>query len=153
MVRLEREVIERVSAGSSVVAPIAEYADPSRYPQLGDNQKRQAILRAVLATQDQFVALQGTAGSAKSTAAGILREIAEEHGFRVKGLAPTGKARDALLEKGIPSETLQLHLIRARGENRQLALIRCTSLMKRASPRPDRCAPFSTRSVRRIMCC
>ena len=36
----------------------------------------------------------------------------------MKGLAPTGKARDALQEKGIPSETLQLHLIRARGEDR-----------------------------------
>jgi hypothetical protein len=33
-------------------------------------------------------------------------------------LAPTGKARDALQEKGIPSETLQLHLVRARGEDR-----------------------------------
>ncbi len=117
MLRLEREVIERVSAGSGIVAPIAEHADLARYPQLADNPKRQEILRAILATHDQFVALQGTAGSAKSTAAGILREMGEQHGFRVKGLAPTGKARDALQEKGIPSETLQLHLIRARSED------------------------------------
>jgi conjugative relaxase-like TrwC/TraI family protein len=117
MIRLEREVLERVGAGVGSVSPIAEYADLSRYPQVADNPKRQEILRGILATQDQFVALQGTAGSAKSTAAGIVREIAEEHGFRVKGLAPTGKARDALQEKGISSETLQLHLIRARGED------------------------------------
>ena len=118
MIRLEREVMERVSAGTGRVSPIVEHADLSCYPQLADNPKRQEILRAILATQDQVVALQGTAGSAKSTAAGILREIAERHGFRVKGLAPTGKARDALQEKGIPSETLQLHLIRSRGQNR-----------------------------------
>jgi conjugative relaxase-like TrwC/TraI family protein len=118
MVRLEREVMERVSAGAGIVSPIAERVDLSRYPQLADNPKRQEILRAILATKDQVVALQGTAGSAKSTAAGILREIVEEHGFRVKGLAPTGKARDALQEKGISSETLQLHLIRARGQDR-----------------------------------
>ncbi len=118
MIRLEREVIGRVRAGIGTVSPIAERVDLSRYPQLAENPKRQEILRAILATQDQVVALQGTAGSAKSTAAGIIREIAEEHGFQVKGLAPTGKARDALQEKGIPSETLQLHLIRARGENR-----------------------------------
>ena len=117
MVRLEREVIDRVRTASGIVAPIAEHANLSRYPQLADNPRRQEILRAIVATRDQFVALQGTAGSAKSTAAGILREIAEEHGFRVKGLAPTGKARDALQEKGIPAETLQLHLIRARGED------------------------------------
>ena len=115
MVRLEREVMERVAAGTGMVSPITERVDLSRYSQLADNPKRQEILRAILATEDQVVALQGTAGSAKSTAAGILREIAEQHGFRVKGLAPTGKARDALQEKGIPSETLQLHLIRARG--------------------------------------
>ena len=133
MVRLEREVIERASAGRGMVSPIAEHADVSRYPQLSDNPKRQEILRAILATQDQVVALQGTAGSAKSTAAGILREIAEQHGFRVQGLAPTGKARDALQEKGISSETLQMHLIRARGagSGRQTRT-RSTSLMKRA---------------------
>jgi conjugative relaxase-like TrwC/TraI family protein len=118
MIRLEREVIERVGAGTGMVSPIAERADLSAFSQLADNPKRQEILRAILATRDQVVALQGAAGSAKSTAAGIVREIAEENGFRVKGLAPTSKARDALQEKGIPSETLQLHLIRARGEDR-----------------------------------
>jgi AAA domain len=117
MVRLEREVVERVAAGRGMVSPITEHVDLTRYSQLADNPKRQEILRAILSTRDQVVALQGTAGSAKSTAAGILREIAEQHGFRVKGLAPTGKARAALQEKGIVSETLQLHLIRARGED------------------------------------
>jgi conjugative relaxase-like TrwC/TraI family protein len=115
MIRLEREVIEQVRAGGSRVSPITEHADLSRHTQLAENPKRREIVEAILAARDQVVALQGTAGSAKSTTAGILRQIAEQHGFRVKGLAPTGKARDALQEKGIPSETLQLHLIRARG--------------------------------------
>jgi conjugative relaxase-like TrwC/TraI family protein len=118
MIRLEREVMERVVSGAGMVSPVAERINLSRYSQLADNPKRQEILRAILATRDQVVALQGTAGSAKSTAAGILREIAEQHGFRVKGLAPTGKARDSLEEKGISAETLQLHLIRARGADR-----------------------------------
>ena len=117
MVRLEREVIERVGSGLGTVEPILEHANLSRYSQLADNPKRQEILRGILATRDQVVALQGAAGSAKSTAAGIVREIAEQNGFRVKGLAPTGKARDALEEKGIPSDTLQLHLIRARSQD------------------------------------
>jgi conjugative relaxase-like TrwC/TraI family protein len=116
MLRLEREVIERVGAGLGIVEPVLENADLRRYSQLADNLKRQEILRAILATRDQVVALQGTAGSAKSTAAGIVREIAEQNGFRVKGLAPTGRARDALEEKGIRSETLQLHLIRSRSQ-------------------------------------
>jgi ATP-dependent exoDNAse (exonuclease V) alpha subunit len=113
--RLEREIIERVAAGRDSVTPITLDADLSRYTQLTDNPKRQEVLRGILGTSDQVVALQGTAGSAKSTAAGIIRDFAEEQGFRVKGLAPTGKARDSLQEKGISSETLQLHLIRSRG--------------------------------------
>jgi ATP-dependent exoDNAse (exonuclease V) alpha subunit len=115
MIRLEREVIEQIRAGAGMVSPIAEHAKLSRHTQLAENPKRREILEAILATRDQVIALQGTAGSAKSTTAGILRQIAEQHGFHVKGLAPTGKARDALQEKGILSETLQLHLIRARG--------------------------------------
>jgi conjugative relaxase-like TrwC/TraI family protein len=115
MIRLEREVIEQVRAGTGMVSPIADHADLRGHAQLAENPKRREILEAILATRDRVVALQGTAGSAKSTTAGILRQIAEQHGFRVKGLAPTGKARDALQEKGIPSETLQLHLIRSRG--------------------------------------
>jgi ATP-dependent exoDNAse (exonuclease V) alpha subunit len=120
MIRLEREVIERVRAGAGMVAPIADCPDLSRHAQLAENPKRREILEAILATRDRVVALQGTAGSAKSTTAGILCQIAEQHGFHVKGLAPTGKARDALREKGIPSETLQLHLIRARCEDRSV---------------------------------
>ncbi len=102
MIRLEREVIEQVRAGADMVAPIAQHADLRGHAQLAENPKRREILEEILATRDQVVALQGTAGSAKSTTAGILRQISEQHGFRVKGLAPTGKARDACGRKASP---------------------------------------------------
>jgi hypothetical protein len=109
---MEREVLAYVAAGRGSVEPICKNADLSRYPQLADNPQRQEVIRRILSTADRVVALNGIAGSAKSTSAGIIREIAEAEGYRVKGLAPTGKARDALIEKGIDAETLQMHLLR-----------------------------------------
>lgn len=44
---------------------------------------------------------------------GIIREIAEKHRYEVKALAPTSRARNALQESGVQSETLQKHLLRA----------------------------------------
>ncbi len=117
--QLERETVERVLRGRNAVEPILENADLSRYKQLADNLPRQQILRDILGTRDQIVALNGAAGSAKSTAAGILRELAETQGYRVKGLAPTGTATAALRDKGISADTLQMHLTQARTGQRQ----------------------------------
>jgi hypothetical protein len=113
MVRMECEVMAFVAGGRDSVDPIRQNADLSRYQQLADNPQRQEVLRRILSTRDQVVALNVVAGSAKSTAAGMICEIAEAEGYRVKGLAPTGKARDALSEKGLSSETLQMHLLNA----------------------------------------
>ncbi len=106
----ERATVERVLAGQNTVEPILQNADLSRFQQLADNPKRQQILRDILGTRDQIVALNGAAGSAKSTAAGILKEFAEARGFRVRGLAPTGSATQELSGKGIVSTTLQRHI-------------------------------------------
>jgi conjugative relaxase-like TrwC/TraI family protein len=119
MVRMEREVIAYVAAGRGSVEPICKNADLSQHPQLADNPQRQEVIRRILSTTDRVVALNGVAGSAKSTSAGIIREIAEAEGYRVKGLAPTGKARDALTEKGIDAQTLQMHLLRTATRNRK----------------------------------
>jgi conjugative relaxase-like TrwC/TraI family protein len=108
---LERDTIQRVLAGMNCVQPILENADLSGYKQLAGNPQRQQILRDFLATRDQVVGLNGTAGSAKSTAAGILKKLAESQGYRVKGLAPTGKAVNALKEQGLAADTLQMHLV------------------------------------------
>jgi conjugative relaxase-like TrwC/TraI family protein len=112
--QIERDTIHRVLAGMNSVTPIDEKADVSRYQQLADNPIRQRIIRDILATRDQVVALNGAAGSAKSTAAGIIKELAESRGYRVVGRAPTGTASQALREKGIASDTLQLHIQQAR---------------------------------------
>jgi ATP-dependent exoDNAse (exonuclease V) alpha subunit len=116
---IERDTIQRVLAAQNTVGPILPNAALSQFKELTDNPKRQQILKDFLSTTDQVTGLNGTAGSAKSTAAGILKKLAESQGYRVKGLAPTGSATDSLKEKGISSETLQMHLIRSREQDPQ----------------------------------
>jgi conjugative relaxase-like TrwC/TraI family protein len=114
MVALEKDTVSRVLAVRNTVEPIVAAIDFSQHPQLKDNEPRQKIAAGILTARDQVIGLNGTAGSAKTTLAGILAPIAEQAGYQVKGLAPTGTARDSLQEKGINSETLQLHIVRNR---------------------------------------
>src|SRR4029079_4609482 len=62
---------------------------------------------SILVSRDRVVALEGLAGTGKTTALAILREAAERQGFAVRGLAPTGRAADKLAESGIKTTTLQ----------------------------------------------
>jgi ATP-dependent exoDNAse (exonuclease V) alpha subunit len=60
------------------------------------------------------MALEGSAGTGKTTALTAARDAAEREGYQVEGFAPTSRAAHKLAEAGIESTTLQHHL--ARGE-------------------------------------
>jgi ATP-dependent exoDNAse (exonuclease V) alpha subunit len=79
---------------------------------LSDDQ-RQAV-REILASHDQIVGLQGTAGAGKTTALAAIRHAAERQGYEVEGFAPTSRAAQQLEAAGIRSKTLQKFL--AQGE-------------------------------------
>ena len=67
----------------------------------------------VLTARDQYMIVRGAAGVGKSTAMQPIAEMAYEHaGYRVHGVASTGVAANNLAEIGIPSETIQSHLLR-----------------------------------------
>jgi conjugative relaxase-like TrwC/TraI family protein len=74
------------------------------------NHAQTTAVWAVLSTQDRVFALQGVAGSGKTTSLRVIREQAEANGYEVRGLAPTSTATKELNEAGIKSGTLQLHL-------------------------------------------
>jgi len=114
MIHMERDVLRRVLEGQGMSAPIVENADLSKFEILRGNEKRQAVVRGLLSTKDQIVGVQGGAGTGKTTTLGIVRQLAEETGFEIRGLAPTSRARNALQESGVESETLQKHLLRGK---------------------------------------
>src|SRR5207244_4283332 len=58
------------------------------------------------------VALEGVAGSGKTTALAAIRDAAQRDGYLVQGFAPTSRAAQKLAEAGIASMTLQRSLAR-----------------------------------------
>ena len=67
-------------------------------------------METILASRDQIVGLEGTAGAGKTTSLAAIREAAEKSGYTVEGFAPTSRAAYQLEEAGIRSTTLQHHL-------------------------------------------
>ena len=61
-------------------------------------------------------ALEGAAGTGKTTALAAVRDAAEREGYQVEGFAPTSRAAHKLAEAGIESSTLQRHLARGDSE-------------------------------------
>lgn len=60
----------------------------------------------------QFTMVEGVAGSGKSFSMGAVRHVYEGQGYRVSGLAPTGKAAQNLEESGIKCQTIHRFILR-----------------------------------------
>ncbi len=114
MIELERDNIQLMRAGQNQHAPLAH--EIGREHEHLSNSQRTAV-EEILASRDQVTALEGAAGTGKTTSLAAIREAAEREGYTVKGFAPTSRAAQKLEEAGIESGTLQKYL--QRGEHEQ----------------------------------
>ena len=117
----EHQVIQLTLTGQNTVEPILRTETTSegiqqRFAHLNKGkgitgEQAQAVLEIVI-SPDKVYGLQGVAGGGKtSSVLAPVRELAEEAGFEVIGLAPTGKARQELEKAGIRhTMTLQKYL-------------------------------------------
>ena len=119
MVRMEREIVERMQAGNHrtysdpmLVSPQIRCSIEDRHPELNGSQYH--AVDEIFLSRQKIVGLEGVAGACKTTAIAVIREGAEADGYRVEGFAPTSRAAQKLAEAGIEASTLQWHL--ARGE-------------------------------------
>jgi ATP-dependent exoDNAse (exonuclease V) alpha subunit len=115
MLRMERETIGQMQEGNR-----RGYSDPmlvegrvridteDRHPELNAGQ-RQAVDEVFL-SREKIVGLDGVAGTGKTTTLAVVREGAEQAGYKVEGFAPTSGAAKKLGEAGIDTKTLQAHL-------------------------------------------
>jgi conjugative relaxase-like TrwC/TraI family protein len=114
MMELERGTIERVRAGqdqhAELVSENTREAIAGEYGHLNESQR--TAVYEILASRDQVTALEGSAGTGKTTALTAVRDAAEREGYRVEGFAPTSRAAHKLAEAGIESSTIQRHLAR-----------------------------------------
>ena len=115
MMELERETIDRMRAGQGQHAELGtdgiRDAIAREYDHLNESQR--SAVHEILASRDQVMALEGTAGTGKTTALTAVRDATEREGYQVLGFAPTSRAAHQLAESGIESSTLQRHLARA----------------------------------------
>ncbi|MGH9685779.1 MAG: MobF family relaxase [Candidatus Acidiferrales bacterium] len=119
MIDYERDTIQAMRDGqnsrSAIVGVDTRREAEIGHPHLSESQ-RQAV-EQILASRDQVTALEGVAGSGKTTSLMAIREAAEREGYQVEGFAPTSRAAQRLSEAGIESSTLQRHLARTDKEN------------------------------------
>jgi conjugative relaxase-like TrwC/TraI family protein len=115
MIDYERDTIQVMREGqnrhSATVSASTQRTIEKDFPQLSETQRR--AVEQILASRDQIIALEGVAGSGKTTSLAAIREAAERAGYKVEGFAPTSRAAQKLAEAGIESSTLQRHLTRS----------------------------------------
>jgi conjugative relaxase-like TrwC/TraI family protein len=71
-----------------------------------------AAVRATVSTGHGVSVIQALAGTGKTYTAGVLRQVYESAGYRVLGVAPTGRAaRELTEEAGVPARTLDRLLL------------------------------------------
>ncbi|HEY8227278.1 MAG TPA: MobF family relaxase [Pyrinomonadaceae bacterium] len=121
MLEMEKSNIETMLNGQGQHAPIVgqdarQTVDAiAERQQLRLNDNQRTAVEQILTSRDHVIGLQGGAGTGKTTALSVLREVAENEGYEVRGFAPTTRATKQLAESGIQSETLQ-KFIRRRPE-------------------------------------
>ena len=119
MIDMEREIIARMQEGNRcgyndplLVSPQVRNSVSDRHPELSVAQRN--AVEDLFLSREKIVGLDGVAGAGKTTVLSVIREGAEEDGYRVEGFAPTSRAAQKLAEAGMETSTLQMHL--ARGE-------------------------------------
>ncbi len=117
MIELERETINHMRAGQGQHAELASHSTRETISREYDhlNESQRAAVQEILANRDQVMALEGAAGTGKTTALAAVRDAAERDGYHVEGFAPTSRAAHKLAEAGIETSTIQHHL--ARGDD------------------------------------
>jgi conjugative relaxase-like TrwC/TraI family protein len=103
-------LMQQGQGGLEAIAPEHEIQSYLENKNLTEGQ-REAVQFAI-ATEDQFIAIQGVAGAGKSYALDSVKAIAQVQGYEVKGYAPSAEAASVLGEAiGIETETVSRLLI------------------------------------------
>lgn len=86
--------------------------------------QREAVTLA-LSAEDRYVAVQGDAGTGKTTMLQAVRVMAEENGYHVRGMSVSGSAAGTLeVETGIQSHTVKMFMINEQRAQKEIEALR-----------------------------
>ncbi len=108
---MERDLVRTIIATKETKPQLEKWTAQDvaeRFPQL--NKGQQTAVQHITSSRDQFGAFQGFAGAGKTSTLRELNKTFAEHGFEVRGLAPTSGAAKELAAAGVEATTLQMHL-------------------------------------------
>lgn len=132
MIALEHNNLDLMLSGQGRAIPLGKPTEIQNWSagrHLHSDQARAA--EVTLTASDWLSALEGRAGSAKTTTVGAIADFAREQGYFVGGFAPTTRAVKALREAGINARTVAtlLENSSAPSAERQLWLVDESSLL------------------------
>lgn len=103
----EREVLAVEVRGRGAVTPILrEVPAAEALARTNLNNSQRSAAHLVVTTDARVVAVQGVAGTGKTTMLQEAKTLAEQNGYRVIGVAPSAAAARELEKAGIPSQTI-----------------------------------------------
>ena len=108
--KFENQTIENINGGIGKLTPwmsdVSSLASSLKGSFLTESQRK--AIQLVLTTKDQFVGIQGFAGTGKSTMLSALQDLS---GQKILGLAPIHKAVFGLRDIGLTAQTLKSFLV------------------------------------------
>jgi len=111
-VRAQKGQMPRMMEQGAVAARIGR-AESQQGFKFSEGQKE--AISKVLTSEDRYVGVQGLAGTGKTTMLKAMREMAQEQGYTVRGMAPTGAASKVLArETGVAADTVSMFQIKER---------------------------------------
>ncbi len=120
MLSSEKRTLDQIRAQKGQVAKIMSPEEVAKRIALAERQQgfaytegQKEAISLSLCTQDRYTATQGLAGTGKTTMLNALREIAQEQGYIVRGMAPTGATAKALTDlTKMAADTVSMFLIK-----------------------------------------
>jgi conjugative relaxase-like TrwC/TraI family protein len=104
------------SAVPAMVMGVRHTAEATGFSSLNVGQR--SLVDLILTTRNRIIGVNGLAGTGKTTALTVARDLAEREGFGFVGLAPSHSAVRALKKSGFESQTAQRWLLDRNAESR-----------------------------------
>ncbi len=107
-----KDTIDRITNEEDVSSHIATYEEQKGFKL---TQGQDESVKKIFSTKDRFIGIQGLAGTGKTTMLEVVKNIAHDNGYVIRGMSGTKKAANTLMkETGIESETNTKFVINAK---------------------------------------